>query len=483
MASTRDAKYVFTAEEATAYTTGKKGDDNRKLRATIAAIRSRATKHTEIAKYDPKESLPVIMQILLEIQNLLPPANNNNNLPNDENPFPIVTSTPDIVACGLQTFYEVDVLQNMAVAKIPGYFSGKNMKPAEFIEGILNSLVESIKNIEVTKETEQLWLESSIWLKGIYHRTYDKIKKDKDNQPKRETDGSFVTIDFLDWTFKKATGLTKMGISNYYAQASQLIDDKIATFKIAERQHLQDSKGKAEQSAMHLLRGELASEESEVEDGFQGSVRNNVCVRQNGNGTFTFELTVAEKDADVLQEVCETINAMMNNPLQTQLREDMNSSPDVRLQNFESKLKKHGLSEAQKLLLDNLATYAIGKLEKYLNGAPVRNFLGRYVSSYADLAHKSKVESTIRELREEKDPLEQLLILLTLHGHLDTNNSTTVLPIVQELLLVQIDRLCPRVDNKLLNYDAQNTAAAVNVQHMISDRPDYFRSTSVPNFK
>ena len=459
-------KIRLTPEEINKYRTEKKITINRLNIARINVpddkIKTLESKCKAISGMDPNESIPVLLQILLEIdqrlkQTSLSVVNNNNDL-SAVNQTQSLVETLAVVDNALFIFGQTDRVQLMGAWAKAAYL--KNLNKDKTVAE-LQTLVTDAEKIKITADTVEFWIEVTTWLEGIFRRTADKIEKDeKTNEPKRDADGIFPRVDVADWTFYKATGLTKMDISLFYHRAAEVLLKNIAAYHEqlrSSKKSVSLSSAVSHQVPMLQPVAETASatpsvatmeavisgmekpvlNESETVMNASEYVDNNMRVEENDE-SLTLHIVVPKAHSEFLQEICNVVNDMLANPLVAEMRKDIFSSDGARISNFETALARFNLTASQKVVLSNYWEDATAAINGYLT----RRSTWRSLLWYP--AHYNRAKEAIDDLAAKTDPQLHLNIMFRLRRGLVGESSVELLKIVNESIMVALDRLCPK---------------------------------------
>jgi hypothetical protein len=457
-----EEKIRLTAEEINKYSTEKKITINRLKIARINVpddkIKTLESKCKTISGMDPNESIPVLLQILLEIdqrlkQTSLSVVNNNNDL-SAVNQSQSLVETLAVVDNALFIFGQTDRVQLMGAWAKAAYL--KNLNKDKTVAE-LQTLVTDAEKIKITADTVEFWIEVTTWLEGIFRRTADKIEKDeKTNEPKRDADGIFPRVDVADWTFYKATGLTKMDISLFYHRAAEVLLKNIASY----HEQLRSSKKSSSvlqqvplpqpvveaasavpsvatmEAVINGLEKPVANESESVKNASE-YVDNNMRVEEKDE-SLTLHIVVPKAHSEFLQEICNVVNDMLANPLITEMRKDIFSSDGARIANFETALARFNLTASQKGVLSNYWEDATAAINGYLTRRSTLRSLLWYP------AHYNRAKEAIDDLAAKTDPQLHLNIMFRLRRGLVGESSVELLKIVNESIMVALDRLCPK---------------------------------------
>lgn len=218
-------------------------DDTLKARRTkVEACDGENARELEISKLKAELSVPVIIQILLELDSKLKTELSKASV-NPKHKFSkeAIGATLDVVDQALGIFAESDRILKMNPISKGCYFLTLNKEQA-LTE--LASLVTNVRKITVTDETSKLWTEAALWLEGVYQLTERKVKlishDAKGNPQKILIKGVeyWPTVDPDDEKLFGIKGLTKMQISEFYHGASEIVRKKINNLKAGKSQDL-----------------------------------------------------------------------------------------------------------------------------------------------------------------------------------------------------------------------------------------------------
>ncbi len=422
-----------------------------KNRQAISALPKKLEMQKEIAKHPAEISLPVILQILLQIKNNLesPGAENSNNAPDQS-----LAESLEVLESAIVIFGETDRVQRGSLGDKKAYIKkllddAKVTGQHPFIE--LERLVNEVAKIQITENTKDLWAELAIWMEGLYKRTADKIEeRDANNEPKKKKNGFYPTVDAEDYAIYLFLSITKMDISIHYHRAAIRIEEKIAKFTPVRKMSQPVSVEHPVKAVPVVAVEPVMSAEAETQP-LEGSIEYKMEVMPSATSKkkFTVQLELDESNAEFGQLVCDTIQDMLANPLAMELRQVAHHNEDVRIETLEAKLKIYKFSEMQKMNLSNFKNSAIRVLKKYTDPStlsivnPIRLF-GRSLpgASYFDKSNFDHADETIKDLNSLPDVRDQILRVIELRDCLQGNNSTHLGPDITELLINLSDRIC-----------------------------------------
>lgn len=378
----------------------------------------------EISKLDPKISIPVLLQILLEIKAKLPaqPAE--------------PSATAHVVEAAISVFGENDVTQNLFT---PFLITKIKTFTKEHITSGLNDLVGSAKNITVAADTMDLWSECALWLEGLYRRVFNKIDKieDKDGkpildadgreQPLKLKDGTYTTCDYQDGLFKSFVGgLTKMVISDYYHDAAVIIEAAVEAYR--NDQLLKLSTSKLDISAP-------APEQPAMEPVDEMDVQESINIVLPANNPDLIErirrmvqemVEYPEKEYGALRQQQSGLDEM--DVLVMILESVKNENDEVKIATLAYAIDECELSGSQKRVVDKLKESAISALDHYLNRRFPRDYL--FSRTHVEDAKNAKLD-----LGAAAEPKEYLQILLNLRNKLIGERSDDLITKVNNVLL------------------------------------------------
>lgn len=433
-----------------------------KYRKKIKDIDKKLSRLSEIAKHRAEENIPVILQILINIKELLAPL--IINLPNDNNGAPSkLQNTLTIVENAIVIFGETDKVQKKALAKKHAYIKNllkeaKDNQVNPFAE--LETLVMNVKELQMTENTCDLWEELSIWMEGLYKHNANGIpERDSNNEPiKDKATGKYPYCDLEDRALDFAVGIRKMDISIYYHRASVGLDSIIEIFRkpkpVAAPAHV----ATASTSPLNVRPIQQASQpalEVRVPDimeavPIEGSINYRMQVLpESHNGFVTLQVAIPEMYEEHGQLICDLIRDACVNPLAFKLKNDVRSCEDSRINNLESWLTQFGLSESQRISMKNFKEEVKEELNFYLADLSRLNpisWLGRnnvpLVGGLFDKSNSDFARNTINELNDTTDVKEHILSVINLRRKLRGTKSTNLRPQMTKQLLNVIERIC-----------------------------------------
>ena len=424
-------------------------------RTAISKLTSKLAMQKEISKKPAEASLPVILQILLEVKSRLVgqgvvvgSAQNNNNVAALPSLSEEIVKTLAVIDNTTTILGETDRVQRGSLGEKKAYIKkllddAKLTGENPFVE--LENMVKDVDNLSMTDETVKLWAELSIWLEGLYQKTAKNIKqRDANNEPMRDKKGCYPTVDTEDFGIWFLFSITKMDISIHYHRASVKLDAIIAQFKPGRK----PSRPTMEAVAQDALA-------TEAEDGavVDGSIDYKMEVKPSSSkGFITLQIEIPETSAEYGQVICETVQSMFADPLAHELRKDVGKSDDARISNLESLLTQYGLSQMQAVNLVNFREDAKSVLNGYTDpntlgwANPMRLF-GRSapLPGFLDHVNAPLADEAISDLNCSTDVTEHFKIIINLRRQLKETNSTNLRPAITKLMIDAIERICPDV--------------------------------------
>ena len=208
------------------------------FRNDIKKKKTRDEKLQAIAKFDPIQTIPVIIDI---IQDALKITRKSNEL----------AETSECLNYVLSYLKQINTDQMAGITKSKAILEKYKGKLVSELKGF----VERIKKIQLSQPALELSIEMEVWLEGWYYRTknaYDKKHNDNkktiykgaelikicDNIDNIVDDPIFETIDLEDSGFNLATGSTKLNIAVFYHRAAIILANKIQQLQ----QQIQEAK-------------------------------------------------------------------------------------------------------------------------------------------------------------------------------------------------------------------------------------------------
>ena len=160
----------------------------------------------QIAKFNAEYSVPVIIQILLDIENMLKEELDLSHVTGDKfNEKRLVTTLAEL-AKAIPYFADID--KHLNEWKIQTILYLKNVTKEKLISD-LDDLMMSM--------SKALWQELSTWLEGIYQLTALKIAATPNEK----------FVDAGDKMLWQLVGVTKFQLSGYYHDGSERVNSKI----------------------------------------------------------------------------------------------------------------------------------------------------------------------------------------------------------------------------------------------------------------
>lgn len=109
----------------------------------------------------------------------------------------------------------------------------------ERIRKPLKTLVFALKNVAVLETTEHLWNEATLWLEGLYLSVFNSIpdhKKTPDKQMVlKDVDGTFISVDIIDKICKRLFHLTRFDLALYNKDISNELHARIYHFRNTQK--------------------------------------------------------------------------------------------------------------------------------------------------------------------------------------------------------------------------------------------------------
>lgn len=192
------------------------------FRKKIAAIPKTEDKLKETAKNEAKIILPVVTQVLIEIQDKLTVTKDQTEG---------VVATLEFVNYAIKILKETDERQQISLANLWNLRTIFADVSKERIENELGKMVGFANRLEITADTLSLWQEVGYGLEGLYKRVYDKVPKEKNGELKRNKHGLVDPVDKEDKLFNGLFHLTKFAIVSYYHQVYEAINLKINEYQ------------------------------------------------------------------------------------------------------------------------------------------------------------------------------------------------------------------------------------------------------------
>lgn len=374
-------------------------------RANVRNEKAENSKLVYIANLHPKVTIPVIINILEEIIQLLP----------DEQ-----DQTKQIARDALGMFQQTDEHQNASIFSLPGIL--KQFKDKIKID--LEAIVAKLQNITVTVPSLDLWKEAALFLNGLHKRVYDKSDKDKNGQPLKDKEGTFKTIDAEDKIFKAFTTLTKMDIANYYRLSAEAIQLKIQ----ACLNRNADGAGEARMNGLlrdlaNAPRGKLEVEENENDTVIRVVLpKNNIALRVHLMETL--EKLLRNPDLQLLQVEKNPPEEFQGDELVKMLSDIADTDEKIKIQILELGVSIYGLTGSQRAMFAKFRAEIISQLNNYL-----------FSYYFFNRSHAQLAKDKINELGATEDPLTHLNILFSMRTDLISVCSDELLGKVNNLLL------------------------------------------------
>lgn len=373
----------------------KKIQDLRRKICLIEKARRKEDAMEEIAKLDTKISLPVLLEIMMNISSKLAPDD----------------ASKPYVDYGIRNLTDADEKQNIPLFSKAMIDMLKSLK-VEKIKSDLQTLVEGLKRIEVAAETLALWEETSVWLHGIYKRTYNRVPKEKDKITiKLNKQGEVDPIDLEDRLLRAYIkgGLSKIVIASYYLHAAEALDNKIKLYR--------QSVAVPEKTPALPVEMTLFEVKSHKFDHFT-----------------QLTVTIPEEQEDRVDDLMSTINKMMSLeieveqterdvPAEVLLENYKNESEEIRFSILIYALDHCKLNETQKASLNQFKEVIKAKLDSYIT-RPFSTF--GLPTVFYSRPHVEEVKEKNEEIELSKEPADYSKSLFSLWADANSKNSRDV---------------------------------------------------------
>lgn len=410
----------------------------------LVAKKDRQAALREIANKKPVEIVQYVYSILQDgIQA-------TQAKPGLENTFVFFQET-EVVMKDLK--HRLETYQEKGITHLLSILSGLSR---EKVEGNLNKLLVNIKNVTITADMIDLYREAQLWLEGWHRHTYNsyppKKRDPKTGEPLRDKTGVYLNIDNEDWIFRKVIGIPQLVIAEYYRDAAIVLHEKIDAF-----QNQQEAK-------------------REVEPVIAESAADNASPAiqvQHRDGQTTITVTMNSLDTNLIARVANAIQVachaepvsevaaaqpVASAPAKTtkqdrergwqeifDLCEMFNGQQDDegKMEALMSGLSKYGLTDEQKASLSRLKANIDSQLDSY-----TKNTYGMLGFSWSR-AHEALANAAKRDVAMSKDPADMISILYDLRTDLIRENSDSLLPKVNGLLLSAYKSLYLAPENRV----------------------------------
>lgn len=438
-------------------------------RANITAIPEYSDKIDAIKDKEGEESLPIIINVLLNIQEVLladvsalqkknPAAAEKfkETIAILEKIVTIFGETDKVTQGGLDAQKEYLKKLKAAAEK-----RAKETNTEVNVFADLEMLVEDAYKVEFTENTAPLWMELATWMEGLYWHNAHNITHKIDpvtNEPTKSNDGVispwnkklyYPRVDKLDGIIFKLFDITKLDVSINYHRASVFLRKKIEEFV-----------------------PELARSVSPVEVGASTKPDapsaidfNMETMQSQTEGYSTSSVRIKEADIPAGTSIPDIVQSMFANPLGVMLSRKAHLNAVSRIEDFAEQLAVYGLSEVLKESLAGFSDSANAVLDSYTNPATLHvTNPARYLPTFipgvslfkkVNDDHASNTKAALVKLNN--DVTKQLQLMIDLSKTLDKSHSTRLLPAVIKLLLNQIDiiRKCPDAHASRIKYNME----------------------------
>jgi hypothetical protein len=402
------------------------------IRTAVQRKKILMDKHKYIASMEADDSVPVLLRILLEIEDQL-----NSQLPDVDLIEPQSTpkyTTKATVKKAIEMFAESDesmrTLRKASKLELPGLLLRLNEKiDGTKIRGELDQIKIMTAQIDVDSTTCSLWKEACHYMRGLYHRRADNSDldscRDKNGYPQKGN-GQYPTKGLVDMYFFGKTGLTKMDVSDAYNQFADNIESQIKIYE--------DTLKKA------------AEIEGQNDEGIPARLR----MTKKDDARLQLTVEVADDQLPTLQKIMDHARQLACNPLLKTQLDYLASSDDVRIKMLEAALtQKYKLLDSQARGLRNFLGDMNTALENYLEtckrnisaksvlpGAILPDFLN---NTHTQLCRDAKV----RLIEAKGDIQLELMVAMDVWHELNDKKSKTLLPEIHQILMDALNILFP----------------------------------------
>src|SRR3990167_9212798 len=348
---------------------------------------------------------------------------------------PSLIVTRNVTVEAIRILKETDEKQNANILRIPIILANVTKKQ---IEGDSQGLVDGVSRQEfkITERTKSLWQEVALWLEGLYcHTDILYVKREIDGTPQQEPDGTIKTVDKLDGLFKSLIGLTKWQVAIYYHKTALVLEQKLQDYNQATLQ----------QVVSQQLSAALASASPQAQP--VRSVENTIQLEDDGGPYITIRVprSLAERAEQIVGEL-ETPPRPSSFSSDSQPPLDGNELPDILLA-----VKDHDLvgqiraleyaldcawTSHQAKVLERFCSEIDANLVVYINSR--WSLLGLYT---LPRAHETLAEDTRENLAHTTDPKLHLECIIKAREILIQERSKDLLPRINKLLLDAIQML------------------------------------------
>jgi hypothetical protein len=389
-------------------------------------------KYKYIASMEADDSVPVLLRILLEIEDEL-----NAQLPEADLIEPQSTpkySTKSTVKKAIEMFAESDesmrTLRKASSLELPGLLLRLNEKiDGAKIRGELDQIKIMTAQINVDSATHLLWKEACHYMRGLYHRRADAPDldscRDKNGYPQKGK-GEYPTKGLVDMYFFGKTGLTKMDVCDAYNQFADNIESRIKIYEDAVKK--------------------AAEIEGQNDEGIPARLR----LTKKDETRLELTVEVADGQLPKLQKIIDHARQLSCNPLLKTQLDYLSSSDDVRIKMLEAALtQKYKLLDSQVRGLRNFFGDMNAALENYLEtckrnisaksmvpGAILPDFLN---NTHTQLCRDAKA----RLAKADGDIQLELMIAIDVWHELNNKKSKTLLPEIHQILMDVLNILFP----------------------------------------
>jgi len=459
----------LTEAEIQAYKTR---EDVRITREKIADIPEFDKKINAIKDKEAEEVLPIILKVLLTIQEVLladvstlrqqnPAAVDKytRTLAMLDKAITIFGVTEKVTAAGIDA-------QKAYLKKLTEAAQKRAQETGEPVDifADLKMLVEDAHHVELTENTVPLWMELATLMQGLYWHNAQNVpakKMDpKTGEPIKSNDGVinffnktlyYPRVDLLDGAIFKLYDITKLDVSINYRRASLILRNKIDAF-VPEKQVVAIP-SPVQTNAPSAIQYEMES--VPVADSRFVSIR----------------IRIKEDDLPAGTSIPDIVDSMFANPLGVMLSSKAHLDPEARIRDFEKQLAIYKLSDPLKKSLGKFIKEADVVIGSYTDPTqlnilnPARHLptyipgMSFFLKTNHDAAEKAK--SKLEESKE--DILKQFEKMFAFFEELKVAKSKTLRAEVIKLFLNQIDiiRKCPNAHASRINYKKELLPADV----------------------
>lgn len=300
----------------------------------------------------------------------------------------------------------------------------------ERVAGDLHSLIENIKKVQVVDSSVDLFQEAAIWLEGWYRHTkfaYKKNQIDQETQePLKDAAGKYLIIDSEDKHFRTKTGFAQYAVALHYHEAAKILENKLDAFKAENRVEVRHESGRA------IISVTIDSANEELIERIKQAMK--AACRDQQENVKEKEILPQLAALKKTKEEIEKNWCGVFGQADTDWKRDSES-----IDKFMRRFRVYGLTDEQTSMfaaeLGNLKSLINGNIDSYVN-----NSFSLFGFAW-DRVHTPIAQNAKKEISTAKSPAELIETLYGLRQKLIKDNSTTLLPKINDALLNVVDVL------------------------------------------